>query len=121
MFTSSSLSPLSLLLSEVSVSSSFPSLPTKQLSSDSIESRNMYFATSAGNHFGHDACGGGDGGGGGGVFPLHSRFCVIGDFFRNSSGNCCPPNHKVTSFLPRNVRVNLRKPTLRAMLVLITR
>ena len=120
MHTSSSLPQLSLSLSEVSVSDSSPSLPAKQSSSDSVLSCNVYFAASAENCCGRDTCGGDDGGGGGGggVFLLHTRFCVIGDFrfagFISSSGNCCPLNHKGTS-----TRVNLRKPAVYAMLVLI--
>ena len=78
---------------------SSPSLPTRQSSCDSILSCNVYFATSAENSCGRDACVGGDGGDGG-VSSLHTRFCVIVDFrlagFISSSGNCCPTNHKGT-------------------------
>ena len=66
MYTSSSLSLLSLSLSEVSVSDSSPSLSAKQSSFDSVPSCNVYFATSAESRCGHDGCGDGDGGGGGG-------------------------------------------------------
>ena len=45
MYTSSSLSLLSLSLSEVSVSDSSPSLSAKQSSFDSVPSCNLYFAT----------------------------------------------------------------------------
>ena len=72
MYTSSSLSPLSLSLSEVLVSDSSPMLLEKR-SSDSIRSCNVYFATTAENRCGRDACGGG----GGGVSSLHTGFCVI--------------------------------------------
>ena len=94
------LSPLSLSLSEVLASNSFHLLPVKQSSSDSIPSCNIYFAISAENHCGCDACAGG-GGGGGGVSSLPTGFCVIGAFrfacFISSSGNCCSLNHKGTS------------------------
>ena len=65
------------------VSDLSPSLPAKQWSCDSLQSCNVYFATNAEIRYGHDACGGGDcggGGNGGGVFSLHRKFCVIGDF-----------------------------------------
>ena len=62
MDTCLSLSPLSLPLSEVSVSDSSPSLSAKQSSFDSIPSCNVYFATSAENRYWLDACGDGDGG-----------------------------------------------------------
>ena len=83
MYTLSSLPPLSLPLSEVSVSDLSPSLPAKKWSCDSLLSCHVYFATNAEIRYGHDACGGGDCGGGsngGGVFSLHTKFCVIGDF-----------------------------------------
>ena len=83
MYTLSSLPPLSLPLSEVSVSDLSPLLPAKQLSCDSSLSCNVYFATNVEIRYGHDACGGGDcdgGGNGGGFFSLHTKFCVIGDF-----------------------------------------
>ena len=63
MYFSSSLSPLSLSLSEVLVSDSSLPLLAKQSSSDSMPSRKMYFCTSAQNLCGCDACGGGTGGG----------------------------------------------------------
>ena len=99
MYTSSSLSPLSLSLSEVSVSDSSSSLPAKQPSSASITSCDMYFTLSAENRCGHDAFGGRDGGvGGGGVSSLHTGFCVIGAFrfagFISSSGNRYPLNYR---------------------------
>ena len=68
MYTLSSLKPMSLSLSEVLVSGSSPLLPVKQSPSDSIQSRNMCFATSAENCCICHACGGGDGGDGGGVW-----------------------------------------------------
>ena len=71
MYTSSSLSPLSLSLSEVSVSDSSPLLPAKQLSSDSITLCNVYFATIAENRCVRNACSGGDSRGGG-VSSLHT-------------------------------------------------
>ena len=82
------------------VSDSSSSLPAKQLSSDSIPSRNVYFATSEENLCRSDACGGGassgGGGGGGGVSSLHKGFCVIGAFcfagFISTSGNRCSLN-----------------------------
>ena len=90
----------------------------KQSSSDSVLACNVYFAASAENCCRRDTCGDDDGGGGGGIFSLHTRFCVIGDFrfagFISSSGNCCPLNHRGTS-----TRVNLGKPTVCAMLLLI--
>ena len=111
--TSSSLSLLSLSLTEVSVSDSSPPLRAKQLSSDSILSRNLHFATSVENLCGRDACSGGAGSGsgsgggsggasggasGGGGSSLHTVFCVIGAFrfagFISSSENCCPLNRK---------------------------
>ena len=78
MYTSSSLSPLSLLLSEVTVSDSSLSLPGKYSSSDSIPSCSVYFATSADNQCERDDCGGSAGDGSGS--SLHTRFCVIGAF-----------------------------------------
>ena len=63
MYTSSSLSPLSLPLSEVSVSDSSPLLSSKQSSSDSLLCWYVYFGTSAESHCGLDACGSDDGGG----------------------------------------------------------
>ena len=88
MYTSLSLSPLSISLAELSVSDSSPSLP----------------ATSAKNSCGRDACGGGDGGGDGGwlgVSSLHTAFCLNSAChfagFICSSGNCFPLNHKGTS------------------------
>ena len=66
MYTSSSLSPLSLSLTKMSVSDSFPSLLCKQLSSDSIPSCNTYSPISAENSCRLHACVGGDGVGGGG-------------------------------------------------------
>ena len=65
MYTLSSLPPLSLPLSEVSVSDLSPSLPAKKWSCDSLLSCHVYFATNAEIRYGHDACGGGDCGGGG--------------------------------------------------------
>ena len=95
MYTSLLLSPLSLSLPEVSASDSPPSLPAKQSSSDSLPSCNVYFATSAENCYGRNACGGGYGGGGG-VSSLHTGFCVIGTLrfagFISSSGNYYPLN-----------------------------
>ena len=75
MYSSSSLSPPSLSLSEVLVLDSSPSGPAKQSSSNSIPSCNVYFTTSAENRCRHHTCGGGDGGGGsgGGVWWLCSR------------------------------------------------
>ena len=67
MYTSWSLSPLSLFLSEVSVSDSCPSLPAKQSLFDSVPSRNEYFGKSAGNLCGRNACDDGIGSGSGGV------------------------------------------------------
>ena len=95
MYTSSSLSPLSLSLSEVLVSGSSPLLPAKQSSSNSIPSCNLYFVGSSENRCVRDACGSGDGGGGGGggVSSLHTGFRVIGATrctgSVSSSGNCC--------------------------------
>ena len=94
-------------------------MPAKQSSSDSVLACKVYFAASAKNCCGRDTCGGDDdGGGGGSIFSLHTRFCVIGDFrfagFISSSGNSYPLNHRGTS-----TRVNLRKPAVCAMLVLI--
>ena len=63
MYTSSSLSPLSLPLSEVSVLDSSPLLSSKQSSSDSVLCCYVYFGTSAESHCGRDAFGGDDGGG----------------------------------------------------------
>ena len=76
-YISSSLVPLSLSLSEVSVSFSSPLLPAKKPSSNSLSFSNAYFARSAENHCGRDACGGS---GDGGVSSLHTGFCVIGAF-----------------------------------------
>ena len=56
MYTSSSLSPLSLSLTKMSVSDSFPSLSWKQSSSDSIPSCNTYFPISAENSCRLHAC-----------------------------------------------------------------
>ena len=53
----------------MSVSDSFHSMHAKQTPSYSLQSRNLYFATSAENLCGCNACGGGaDSGGGGGVY-----------------------------------------------------
>ena len=96
MYTLSSLSPLSPLLSEVSVSDSSPLFPAKQSSSDSISFCNAYFLAGAENRCGSDACGGG-----GGVSLLHTGFCVISAFhfvgFISSSGNSWSLNHTDTS------------------------
>ena len=64
MYNASSLSPLSLSLSEVLVSYSSLSLPAKQLPSDSIPSCNMYFSTNSENCCRRHVCGGSDGCGG---------------------------------------------------------
>ena len=64
MYNSSSLSPLSLSLSEVLVSYSSFSLAAKQLPSDSIPSCNMYFSTNSENRCRRHVCGGSDGCGG---------------------------------------------------------
>ena len=61
MYTLSSLSPLSLFLSELPMSNSFSSLSTKQSSFDSIPFCNVYFATSAQNRCRRHVCGGGGG------------------------------------------------------------
>ena len=85
------------------MSDSSPSLPAKQLSSDSLPSCNMYFAASAENCCGLNACGGsgGDGDGGSGFSLLHTGFWIIGALcfasFISSFGNCCPLSHKGTS------------------------
>ena len=81
------------LSSEVSVSESSPLLPARQWSSNSIPSRNVYFATSAKKLCGCNACGGGAGSVGAIVSLLHMGIYVIGAFcfagFISSSGNCC--------------------------------
>ena len=91
-------SPLSLFLSEVSVSDSCPPLPAKQSLFDSVPSRNEYFGKSTGNLSGSNACDDGIGSGSGGVCLLHIGFCLFGVLrlvgFMSSSGNCCPLNRK---------------------------
>ena len=67
MSTLSSLKPMSLSSSEVLLSGSSPLLPVKQSPYDSIQCRNVCFATSAENCCIYHACGGGDGGDGVGV------------------------------------------------------
>ena len=96
MYTLSSLSPLSPLLSEVSVSDSSPLFPAKQSSSDSISFCNAYFLAGAENRCGSDACSGG-----GGASLLHAGFCLISAFhfvgFISSSGNSWSLNYKGAS------------------------
>ena len=125
-YTSSSLPPLSLSLSEVLLSDSSPVLPEKR-SSDSKRSCNVYFATTAENRCGRDA--GGGGGGGGGVSSLHTGFCVIWLLlcrFHKLIQKLLPiepQRHKFTVHIsdpPRSTRVHLRKPMVHAMLVLVT-
>ena len=121
MYTSSSLSPLSLSLSEVSVSDSSSSLPVKQSSFDSIQSCNVHFATSAENRCGWwwgCWC----------FFVtyriLHHR-CLSFCRFHKLIWKLLPTEpqrHKFnvcTSGPPWSKRVNLRKPAVHAMLVLI--
>ena len=96
MYTSSSLSPLSLLLSEVTVSDSSLSLPGKYSSSDSIPSCSVYFATSADNQCERDACGGS-------LVMVVVRLYIqdsassvlfVLQVLISSLGNCFPLNHK---------------------------
>ena len=67
-------------------------------SPDPIPFCNVYFATSAENRCGCNAC---DGCGSGGDSSLHTGICVIGACrfagFIISSINCCPLNHKGAS------------------------
>ena len=76
----------------MSVSDSSPSLPAKQLSSDSIPYRNLYFATSAENRYRCHAYGGGDGGsGGGGDLWFRGRRRETVTHWKRLSGNATGP------------------------------
>ena len=70
---------------EVSVLDSSPSLPTKQSSSNSIPSCNLYLSTSSENRWRLHACGGG--GDSGGIWWLHSRQIEIVTHWKQLSGN----------------------------------
>lgn len=87
-------------------------------SSTSIPSCNMYFATIAENRYGCNACGGV-----GGVSSFHARFCSIGAFCFAGFINLCGNWRKFTAHIfgsPWNARVNLHKPAVHAVLVLVT-
>ena len=109
MYTLSSLKPMPLSLSEMLVSGSSPLLPVKQSPYDSIQCRNVCFATSAENCCVCHAYGGGDGGNGGGVwwFSARQRETVINDWKLPSHiGNDSqemPQGHDYQDFLKKNL------------------
>ena len=104
--------PLS--LSEMLVSGSSPLLPVKQLPYDSIQCRNVCFATSAENCCVCHACGGGDGGNGGGVWwfsarqreTVKKRLETTFTYWKRLSGNATGPR------LPRFFKEQLNKADL---------